>query len=137
MYHNFAKKQKKGFSTIEMLIAMAVLVMCFSAIILVLFSNQSMLISGQTSSEAINMAQELLEKAQADARKDFTSVNSYAIDTNIGGLTYHKSVAVEQPDLFIKKVIATVSWTGEEDKDLSVQLTALVTDFENAVVITP
>jgi len=126
--------KEKGFSTIEMLVAMAVLAMCFAAIILISFGSQSLLVDSQTNSEAINMAQELLEKAQADARKDFTLVNSYAEDADIDGIIYHKSVAVEQPDQFIKRVIATVSWIGQSNQDLSVRLTALVTDFENAPV---
>jgi Tfp pilus assembly protein PilV len=127
-----------GFSTLEMLIAMAILILVISAVILVSFGSQSMLIDSQTNSEALNKAQKLLEEAQAKARKDFNLVNPVAEFTD--GI-YQKKVDVELwkdpitdlPDFFTKKVTATVSWKGEHNRNLNVSLSALVTNFNNAV----
>jgi len=156
MNHNFISKRKKvypvrnrlsatavssngGFSTLELMIAMAILIMCLVAIISVSFGSQSMLVDSQRDNEALNMAQKLLESAQADARKDFNLANSIDEGTDAEG--YQKKVDVELwkdpitnlPDFFTKKVTATVSWTGEHNRNLNVQLSALVTNFENAV----
>jgi len=128
---NCFSKNKKGFSTIEILVAMAVLAMCFSAIILISFSGQSMLISSQTNSEAINMAQELLEKAQADARKDFNLVNPVAATTTADGFTLW--VDVEQKDNFTKLVTAYVDFPEDSDRHGNTKLSAIVTNFNNAV----
>ena len=147
MNHNFISKRKKvypvrnrlsattvssngGFSTLELMIAMAILVLCLSAIISVSFGSQSMLVDSQTNNEALNKAQDLLEVAQANARKDFNLANPIA--GFIDGI-YQKKVEVTQQDLFTKKVTAEVSWLGEHNRNLNVQLSALVTNFENAV----
>ena len=115
-----------------MLIAMAILVTVISAVILISFGSQSMLIDSQTNSEALNEAQKLLENAQALARKDFKLVNPISTTSPDG--FYHEEVVVEQQsDFFTKKVTATVSWLGEHNRNLYVKLSALVTDFENAV----
>ncbi len=123
-----------GFSTLEILIAMAILAICLTAVILVLFGSQSMMVDSQINSEALTKAQELLEKEQALARKDFKLVNPIAPVTD--GI-YQKKIDVygsaNPSDFFTKKITATVSWTGEYNRQLSVQLSALVTDFENAV----
>jgi hypothetical protein len=121
----------KGFSTIEILVAMAVLVICVSAVVLILFGGQSMVVDSQTNSEALNKAQELLEKEQALARKDFEMVNPVA--TASDGI-YQTKINVEtQADFFTKKITAEVFWLGDHNRTLSVQLSALVTNFENAV----
>ncbi len=87
-----------------MLVAMAVLVLCFSAIILVSFGSQSLLIDSQNNSEAINKAQGILEKEQALARKDFRLVNP--IPTTIDSANFYQTkVDVEtQPDFLPKKL---------------------------------
>jgi len=118
---------------LEILIAMAILVMVLSAVVLVAFGSQSMLVDSQTNSEAISKAQEMLEHAQALARKDFKLVNpTSAIADDI----YQKKVDVaassDPLDFFTKKVTATISWPAEHGRTLNVKLDALVTNFENA-----
>lgn len=125
------RDNQKGFSTLEMLIAMAILIMVISAVILVSFGSQSLLIDSQTNNEALKKAQQLLEQQQSLARKDFKLVNPV---TEFADGIYQEKVDVEtQPDFFTKKVTATVSWPGEYNRNLSVKLSALVTNFNNAL----
>jgi prepilin-type N-terminal cleavage/methylation domain-containing protein len=131
MQNNIFSRSKKGFSTVEMLIAMAILVIMLSAIILVSFGSQSLGIDSQTNSEAINIAQEYLEREQALARKDFKSVVS--VETTTQDIYKIKIDVQTQPDFFTKKVTATVSWPDQYSRGLNIQLSALVTNFENAV----
>lgn len=54
-------KRSKGIATLEMLIALAILVVSISAVILVAFGNQAMSVDAQTNSEALYKAQAALE----------------------------------------------------------------------------
>jgi type II secretory pathway pseudopilin PulG len=135
MKYNRIYKSKYGFSTVELLIAMAILVISLTAIILVSFGTQSILIDSQTSSEAINLAQEFLEKEQSLARKDFKLVNSRAATTvDIYEIKVDVVATSSNPLLanFTKKITATVSWPDQYNRGLNVQLSALITNFENA-----
>ncbi len=104
------KKHIRGFATLEILIAFAVLILSMGAVILVVFSNQSLAIDTQTNNEAISKGQAILEKARADSRFDFGLVNSSTTTETSAGLTYTKALDVIQTDLFTKKVTSTVSW---------------------------
>src|ERR1035437_1084699 len=129
---------KKGFSTIEMMIAMVVMITAAAAIIMISFGDQNFLSGGQTNAEAINKAKELLENAQAEARKDFRIVNPKLPATSDG--YYTTSMDVEAyppspslPDYFAKKITSHVSWTDDSKITRSVQLSTLVTNFQNAI----
>src|SRR3989338_9394963 len=73
---SIGKKYMKGFATLEILIAFAVLILSISAVILLVFGNQSIIIDSQTNSEALYKAQKMLEEARAASKQDFFSVNS-------------------------------------------------------------
>ena len=125
-------KAERGFSTLEILIAMAVMFLVLGAVILVSFGNQTAVADSQTDAEAMNIAQGLLEQEQADARKDFNLVNSFATTSPDG--FYHSTVTVEfEPDYLTKKVTAKVSWTGDHIRQQSVSLVTEITNFTNAV----
>ena len=122
---------QKGFSTLEMLLAMSILILVLTAVILVSFGNQAMIIDSQTNAEALNIAQGLLEKAQADSRKDFNLVNPVATTTTDDGFT--SSVNVVQTDYFTKLVTATVEFPEDSGRRGTTVLSAVVTNFNNAV----
>lgn len=125
---------KKGFSTIEIMIAMVLIILALGAALMVSSGNQSILIDGETNAEALNLAQKVLENEQALARKDFKLVNYITTTEPIGSINYTKDVTIEtQSDFFTKKVTAKISWPGMFGRNPSVSLTSLVTNFENAV----
>jgi type II secretory pathway pseudopilin PulG len=134
-----SQKNNSGFSVLEILIAMTILILAISTIISVSFGNQSIIADSQTSAEALSKAQELLEKAQADARKDFDLVIATPLTTVIeNGWTYSTEVTISNPidpitgpDYFTKNVTATISWEGSNNRQQSVSLSTLVTDFNN------
>lgn len=109
---------------------MAVLVLSFSAVAIMVFGNQSILVDSHTNAEAVTKAQAMLEEAQATARKDFHLVNATSSTDGI----YQKTISVETlPGYLTKKVSATVSWSAEYLRPQHVTLSALVTNFEHAV----
>jgi len=131
------KFHQAGFSTIEMLLAMFILILSLTAVITVSFSSQSLVIGSRTNAEALNIAQGLLEKAQADARQDFNLVNPYS--TKSFDNFYEENVTVThplengKPNYFAKLVTVTVSWNGEFNHPQKVILSTLVTNFNNAI----
>jgi hypothetical protein len=124
------KYGQEGFSTLEMLMAMTILILfVLVPVVLVSFGTQSLGSDSQTGDEALNIAQDLLEQQQALARKDFNLVNS-ATSTMDG--IYTKKVDVSQIDLFTKKITATVTWSLDHNRSAKTTLNALVANF-NAV----
>lgn len=122
-----------GFSTLEMMIAMAILVIALTTVTVTMFGGDSMLIDTETSIEALARARMMVESAQTLSRKDFMLVNSTSSDETIGSVTYHKQLSVVQSsDHFTKRLLARVSWDGEHGRVAHVELPALVTNFNNA-----
>ena len=121
-----------GFSTLEMLIAMTLIILTLSAVTLTSFGNQSVIVDGQLDAEALNSAQELLEGVQTLARKDFNLVNPTSTTETIGAMIYSKNISVVQSDFFTKQITANVSWIGEHNRAQKVALSTLVTNFDNA-----
>jgi Tfp pilus assembly protein PilV len=120
----------KGFSTLEILIAMAIMTSTLSAVLLVAFGNQSLLEEGSISVEALQKAQAALETEQAYARMDFRLVGNTATSSGI----YQQSLAVSdvRADPYTtKRLTSTVSWQDESHITRSVSLTTLVTDFQD------
>src|SRR3990167_5906514 len=68
------KLLQKGFSTLELLIATAILLTAISGMILVVFGNQTVSLDSQVNNEAIIKANDLVEQARASASVDFNSL---------------------------------------------------------------
>ena len=118
----------KGFSTVELMISMAIMVLVLSAVVVVSFSAQSFLSGGQTNAEAMKIAQKLLEQEQALARKDFNLVNPIPQATED---IYKKEALVKLlPDFLTKEVKALVTWKDERKMDKTLELTTLITNFD-------
>lgn len=125
--------KKRGVSLIEITIAIAVLTLSISAVIMLVFANQDLKIDSLTNNEAIAKAEELIEKARADSRNDFSSVNSIAAAQDD---IYTKKVDVTYPDpsdLFTKLVTSTVSWPASASRPLEIKLSTLITDPQSAL----
>ncbi len=127
-----------GFSTLEVLIAVAILVLALTAVVGVSFINQSLVSDNQTSEEALNKAQALLEKEQAlvfsvvgtqAGIDDGTVLTDGIYQTRVQVITPWKLDGVTD-DADVKKIIATVSWTGDHNRAESTQLSALVTNYK-------
>ncbi len=118
-------KYKRGVSTLEILIAFAVLAMTMSAVIVVAFGNQTLSADAQTNIEAVSKAQEQLEVARALARADFGSVVGIATTTDD---IYKKGLSVTtSSDGLTKTVTSLVDWTAG-GRTLSVSFKTLLTN---------
>ncbi len=120
-------KNNRGFATLEVLIAFAIVMLCIGAVMLMTFGNQSLAIDSQNNSEAISKAQKMLEDIRAAARFDFALVNPSSTAEASGPLTYAKTMDVRQVDLYTKQATSTVSWISG-GRNLSVFFTTFLTN---------
>lgn len=128
----------RGFSTLEILIAMAILVSSFTAVVL-LTSAESLSLDSRIASEALSSARKALETQQAIARQDFRLVVATTTSSGILGIAATTTVLVDQYDPitrefmpYTKKVTATVSWNGTFGRTQKISLSGLVTNFNEA-----
>lgn len=118
---------ESGFSTLEVLIAMVILVLTMTAVILVLFGGQTLTTDAKTNQEAIYKAQEWLERARGSASLDFDSVNTIP-PTNDDIYTRELVIDTSRSTNCKKEVISKVTWSAGPNRPQLVQLT---TDFSN------
>jgi len=124
-------KLHRGVSIIEILIALAILTLTISAVIIVLFGNQSLAVDTQTNVEALAKAQSQLEEARALAATDFFEVEDLpAAPDDI----YQKKLEVKDRSECQKEAISTVSWQQGE-RDLEVSLSTLFSDLGIALAM--
>ena len=124
------KRSCGGFSTLEILVAMTVLVLSIVAVLLMQPMTSA---DTQAEHEALDLAQSWIENEQALARKDFDLVVPTTTSETIDSLTYTTRVAVVTlPDDLTKQIVATVSWSAAYARSQNVSLTALVTNIDGA-----
>ncbi len=129
--------KNRGFSIIEVVIAMAMAIVVISGVVIAsggfgstLRGYQSTILRGQTDAEALTQAEKLLEYMQSLGRQDFNLVNPIA--TSTADHTFFGSVDTRlQSDLLTKLVTATVSWRTDYGATSTTKLSTLVTNLDN------
>ena len=124
----------RGVSTLEILIAMSILILTLTAVTLTSFGGQSLAIDSRVAADALSEAQAMLERAQLTGRKDYQLVNPTTTVKTIGSITYREVLdVVAASDHATKKVTANISWIGEHGRRATTSLSTLVTNFDHAV----
>ncbi len=124
------ERSQLGFSTLEILLAMTLLIFAFSGAVSALSGNQSLGVDSQTNGEALRMGQMELDNAQARARSSFFAINSTPESVDD---IYTKKLKVEWIDDYVKKIKSRVSWESGTRRGQSLELETLVTSPENAL----
>ncbi len=113
---NFNKNQPTGFSTLEMMIALAIIILTLSTVLLLVYGGQSVSADSVTNNQGIYAAQAAMEQARAKAREDFSQLAIGTTTTTAGA--YTTMVTVSQgvdssgnPDPYSKKVTVDTSWS--------------------------
>lgn len=122
-----SKQILRGFSTIEIALALALFSLLFSSVILVSISNQNIAIDTALSTEAIQKMQRYLDEMVGLGMKDYKLLVSRV--GVVDGL-FKKQVLVRSlPNLEGKEVTAKITWTNPPQRSRSISLSALL--FQN------
>jgi type II secretory pathway pseudopilin PulG len=109
-----AHQNQSGFSTLEILLAVALLVISFSSVIMVVMGGQKLGIDTQTNNEALRGAEKYMEEARVVLRQNF-SVNNLDCDDTLTTI-----VDCQSPAGFYKISRRTLS-VSECAKDIKVR----------------
>lgn len=131
----FTANIKSGLSTLELIIAFAILSLSLTAIVLVVWGNQSVGIDIETNTEAIQKGEKLLEDTRAQAHSNFASVVSTTSSEISGSLTYTKTLAVEDVTACKKQATSTVSWSTSPIRSQKVEFVSYLTDLAGALAL--
>lgn len=125
-------KLLKAFSTIEILIAMTVLLMALSGIVLVASENDSFLIDIAQARTATAIAQQILEKEKILGIHDFNLVNATSSILTIDGTSY---TAILKSDLLfspLSKILTeTVTWVGAHGENERITNNGVIVQLNN------
>ncbi|MDE1970770.1 MAG: prepilin-type N-terminal cleavage/methylation domain-containing protein [Patescibacteria group bacterium] len=122
-----ATHSQKGFSLLEVLIALSIATLGLFSVVGVAFKNQSALTYTQHNNEALTYAQENLESAKAMANNNFSSVISSTSTENI----FFKELDVTDVASSEKQIISRVSWKTDPLRTEQVELSTLITDWRS------
>ena len=115
LHRNF----RAGSSTLEILIAFAVLMLSLTAMVSISFGNQSMSLDTETNNEALYMAKGSLEEARALSRHSFASVLAATANESI----YTKELEVSDLTPCRKEVTSRISWLVSALRPQTIELT--------------
>lgn len=118
----YSKKNTDGNSTLEILIAFGILVLSLSAIIVVIFGNQSVSVDSETNNEAIYKTKKILESARAQSRQDFDFLSSTSTTDVSGNITYIQNLTVTDLSPCQKQATTTTAWIIGGTKPQKIEL---------------
>jgi Tfp pilus assembly protein PilV len=121
-------KRMRGMSTLEIVIAFAILTISLTALVSVVFGNQSVSVDTETNTEALGKARALIEKERALAAADFLSASSTATTTEQSqGLSYDESVTIYDITECKKQAKINVDWATTTLRMQHIELTTFLT----------
>ncbi len=132
---NMKNKFNGGSSTIEILIAFTVLIMTLSAVILIIFSNQSVSVDTQTNHEAMYKTEKVLEGTFALAKQNFLSVESSTTQEISGPITYLKTLSVSDLTQCKKQAKVTTTWSLGPLRPQKIEFNTYLVDGQTALAL--
>ncbi len=100
-----------GASTLEILLAFAILTLALSAAAMVIYGNQYAAVMSRLNLEAVRIAEAQLEEARATSRLDAFLLVATTSTQLRGGVLYTQSLSFSPLKPFVMQATSTVSWT--------------------------
>lgn len=122
-------RHSKGMSTFELLLAFSILSLSLTAVISMVYGNQSAMVDTQTTTEALNRAQKFIEQERALAASDFLAASTTSTTESIGSQTYTEAMLVADITPCKKIATSTVSWNNGTLRPQKIELATILTDI--------
>ncbi len=125
--------QESGISTLEILIAMVILITTLSTIILVVFSNQNVTVSSQNNSIALYRASQIMERARSQGAGDFNNLvssSSFSSDA-----VFSEGLLVTDVNPCKKNVTANVSWSIGSATPQAIEINSIISNPAEAFAL--
>ena len=135
---------QKGFSIIELLIAMAIAIIVMSGVVAgsggfaaTLGGYQSTISDSEINAEALHKAQDLIEQAAATARTNYTGVTETSVTDISSGLSYTKKLTIpsEYVTQCAQAVVGTISWAGTYGRQLWAGATTTIVNIPEMIAL--
>ncbi|KKU43112.1 MAG: hypothetical protein UX61_C0030G0006 [Parcubacteria group bacterium GW2011_GWA2_46_7] len=120
-------QSRTGQSTLEVMVALSILVVCSVALITVVFGNQFMAQYAGQQHDALRVSQEYIEQAKAFAQNNFDALGS-STTSNSG---YTNELMVEQIDFLTKKLTSRTTWYVSPGRTSNVELVSIITNWRS------
>lgn len=119
-----------GMSTLELIIAFAIVSLSLTATVLVLFGNQSISVDAETHREALSLAQKSMAEMRVHSRDRFADLNSTATYETLSSFTYTKNLTVTDITPCKKLATTSISWELSPSRELRIELPSYFADLK-------
>src|SRR3989344_5276644 len=119
------KTINSGQSTLELLVALGLIILAISSMGIVYFSSQSISVDTELSDLALLKAREGLEDARADARENWAGLTTSSESDG----QFTRDIIVENISNYEKYVTSKASWITDPLRPQKVELTTILTDW--------
>ncbi len=129
---NFIKK--RGFSTIEILIAFSFFVLIIGGVAIIAFGDQAVALDTQLSSQAVSKAEKGIETLKSEAAQDWNSATSTSLSAQDSD--YQRTqISVNDISPCLKYVSSTVVWQASPVRPEKTEYTTLLTNSAEAIAM--
>lgn len=119
---------EKGFGVIEVLVSLMVITSAVTAVILVVFSNQSLKLDNEVNNVTLYRAGEIIGKSQVLGVADFNSVMASSSTNDI----FTESLSVSDISPCRKDIASSVDWSVQANRPQNISLTTSLVSQEEA-----
>ncbi len=122
-------KKNSGFTTLEILIALALMIITVTAVVTVAYGSSIMSGDSQTNAEGLRRAQRALEEAEASAKSNFNSISTSSRTLDTASDPYYKQLLVSGNPCVVS-LTSTYDWAEENGRHSTTTLTSVITNPE-------